>query len=30
MVCLLLSSLVLVVVEVEKWLLRRGLIYQQS
>ena len=29
-VCLLLSSLVLVVVEVEKWLLRRGLIYQQS
>jgi Ca2+-transporting ATPase len=29
-VCLLLSSLVLVVVEAEKWLLRRGLIYQQS
>jgi hypothetical protein len=26
----LLSSLVLVVVEAEKWLLRRGLIYQQS
>lgn len=30
MVCLLLSSLVLVVVELEKWLLRRGLIYRQS
>ena len=29
-VCLLLSSLVLVAVEIEKWLVRRGLIYQNS
>jgi len=29
-VCLLLSSLVLVAVEIEKWLIRRGLIYQES
>lgn len=29
-VCLLLSSLVLVAVEIEKWLMRRGLIYQQN
>ena len=29
-VCLLLSSLVLVAVEIEKWLVRRRLIYQES
>jgi Ca2+-transporting ATPase len=29
-VCLLLSSLVLVAVELEKWLIRRGVIYQDS
>ncbi|ATX81690.1 Ca2+-transporting ATPase [Mariprofundus ferrinatatus] len=29
-VCLILSSLLLVVVEIEKWLVRRGLIYRSS
>jgi Ca2+-transporting ATPase len=29
-VCLLLSSLTLVVVEIEKWLIRRGVIYQNG
>lgn len=29
-VCLLLSSLVLVAVEIEKWLVRRGLVYRDS